>query len=138
RQLKENGLTTKQARWTSPGIRKVIEDYTRESGVRELERQIGAVCRAVAAKVARKMQDGASSSSATKTNGSKPRKPKSVPAIAKPSIDAQQVRELLGPEKYFRELDIRTSRPGVVVGLAYTPVGGEILFIEATSFHGRG
>lgn len=142
RQLKENGLTTKLAKWSPDGLRKVIEDYTRESGVRELERQIGSVCRAVAAQVARNMvDDKAPTNGKQKKKTAKPAKPaKPTMGTTKtsPIIDAERVRDLLGPEKYFRELDVRTSRPGVVVGLAYTPVGGEILFIEATSYHGRG
>ncbi|MCC5828574.1 MAG: endopeptidase La [Phycisphaeraceae bacterium] len=116
RQLKENGLKRRQCTWLMPALHKVINDYTRESGVRELERQIGAVSRAIAAEVAQ---------------------------IKKPTkrtwrVDAKLVAKYLGPEKYFRELDSRTRTPGVVCGLAYTPVGGELLFIEATSYPGRG
>jgi ATP-dependent Lon protease len=116
RQLKENGLRKNQCKWSDGGIRKVIEDYTREAGVRELERQIGSVCRGVAAQVA---------------------------AMRKPGkrawvIGPGQVHEYLGAEKFFREVDTRTKTPGVVVGLAYTAVGGEILFIEAASYQGKG
>jgi len=116
RQLKENGLKTTQCKWTVGGIKKAIEDYTREAGVRDLERQIGSVCRGVAAKVA-----------AMRNPGKK-----------KWSIGADQVREYLGAEKYFREVDSRTKTSGVVVGLAFTSVGGEILFIEAASYGGKG
>lgn len=117
RQLKENGLTPAHCRWTPEALRQTIEFYTREAGVRELERQIGAVCRGVAADVAER-------------NGR---------ASTKPIIiDAKVVRKLLGAEKFEREVDERNLTPGVVIGLAYTPVGGEILFIEATSFPGRG
>ncbi|MEM9252337.1 MAG: endopeptidase La [Planctomycetota bacterium] len=116
RQLAEHGLTAAQCRWLQGGIKAVIEGYTREAGVRELERQIGAVCRAVAAKVA----------SSRGRNGH---------AV---KIDAAKVADLLGPEKHHRELDTCTAVPGVVVGLAYTPVGGEILFIEATRYPGTG
>ncbi|MFW6058666.1 MAG: endopeptidase La [Phycisphaeraceae bacterium] len=115
RQLKENGLKKSQCRWRAAGIRKVIEDYTRESGVRELERQIGAVCRAVAAKVADAKRDG-------------------QPAI----VDADFVRETLGPEYHVRDRDTRIDVPGVAIGLAYTPTGGEILFIEAAAYPGKG
>ncbi len=114
RQLQENGLTAKKCRWQPAGIRKVINDYTREAGVRELERQVGAVCRAVAAEVA----DGKAKRSYT--------------------VSAELVRAKLGPEKFFREVDSRTRTPGVVVGLAYTPFGGEILFIEAAAYAGKG
>ncbi len=116
RQLKENGLKPAQCKWTNEGIRKTIEDYTREAGVRELERQIGSVCRGVAAEVAVMRKT----------------------SKRKWSIGAVQVRKYLGAEKYFREVDTRTKTSGVVVGLAYTSVGGEILFIEAASYGGKG
>ncbi|MCE9590640.1 MAG: endopeptidase La [Planctomycetes bacterium] len=117
RQLKENGLTPALCKWTPLALRRIVEDYTREAGVRELERQIGSVCRGVAADVAER-------------NGRAGRK-----AIA---VDPPLVRKLLGPERFEREVDEHNLVPGVVIGLAYTPVGGEILFIEATSFPGRG
>ena len=116
RQLKENGLTREMCRWQPTGIRKVINDYSREAGVRELERRIGAVCRGIAAKVA-----------------AKKRRSKQVW-----TVDAALVRELLGPEKYVRDLETRVKVPGVVIGLAYTPVGGEVLFIEAAAYPGKG
>ncbi|MEX2670497.1 MAG: endopeptidase La [Phycisphaeraceae bacterium] len=118
RQMKENGLTTRHARFNVTALRKIIADYTREAGVRELERRIGAVCRGVAAEVA----VGPDS-----TTDHKP--------IA---INPERVREVLGPERYVREVAQRVSVPGVVTGLAYTPVGGEVLFIEATRYPGKG
>ncbi len=116
RQLKENGLTRDLCKWQPTGIRKAINDYTREAGVRELERQIGAVCRGIAAKVAAKKRR----------------------AKQAWTVNAELVRELLGPEKYVRDLEARVKTPGVVVGLAYTPVGGEVLFIEAAAYPGKG
>ncbi len=118
RQLKENGLKKSMCRWRISAIRKIADDYTRESGVRELERQIGAVCRAVAAKVA---------------NGNNGRR-KKKPTI----VDDKLVRDTLGPEYHVRDRDTHIDVPGVAIGLAYTPVGGEILFIEATSYPGKG
>lgn len=115
RQLEEHGLKAKQCSFRVAGLRKLIDSYTREAGVRELERQVGAICRAVASKVAQAQ-----------------RTPK------KAIIDASKVEELLGPAKYVRELDIRTGVPGVALGLAYTSVGGEVLFIEATRYPGKG
>jgi ATP-dependent Lon protease len=113
RQLKENGLTAAQCKWSTAALTKVTEDYTREAGVRELERQISAVCRAVAAQVAkRECQDL--------------------------SVTPTFVEEVLGPAKYIRETRLKTGRPGVVTGLAYTPAGGEVLHIEATRFPGKG
>jgi ATP-dependent Lon protease len=113
RQLAENGLKRGQCKWASPALAKVIEDYTREAGVRELERQIGSVCRAVAAKVARGKAQNI-------------------------SVTPQLVEETLGPPKYIREARLRADAPGVVTGLAYTPVGGEVLHIEATRYPGKG
>ena len=113
RQLQENGLKVEQCKWAIPALKKVIEDYTRDAGVRELERQIGAVCRAVAAQVAKGEQDQV-------------------------GVTAELVREILGPAKYVRETRLKTNRPGVVTGLAYTPAGGEVLHIEATRYPGKG
>src|SRR5262249_35556009 len=90
-----------------------IADYTHEAGVRELERQIGAICRAVAARVARGESE-------------------------KVTITPEQVKEILGPQRYIRETRLKTGKPGVVTGLAFTPTGGEILHIEATRYPGRG
>jgi ATP-dependent Lon protease len=113
RQLQENGLKVKQCRWNKTALRRVIEDYTREAGVRNLEREIGSVCRAVAAKVA------LDHSTAIK-------------------VTADFVEEVLGPPRFARETKMRLSRPGIVNGLAYTTVGGEVLNIEAIRYSGSG
>jgi len=113
RQLKENGLSKSQCRWRQAALKKAIDAYTREAGVRELERQIGAVCRGVAAKVAGGETE-------------------------KESVTAETVTELLGPPKHVRETALRASTPGVVTALAYTPAGGEVLFIEAARYEGKG
>ena len=113
RQLEENGLKPEQCEWQDEAFRRIINDYTHEAGVRELERQIGAVCRAVAAQVARGETDHV-------------------------IITPERVAELLGPAKYIRETKLKTSQPGVVTGLAYTPAGGEVLHIEATRYPGKG
>ncbi len=113
RQLTENGLKASQAVFGSKSILKIIDDYTREAGVRELERQIGTICRGIAALVARGKADRR-----TVTN----------PLIV----------EMLGPRKYESELALRTSTPGVATGLAYTPNGGEIIFVEAAAYPGKG
>ncbi|MGZ4963126.1 MAG: endopeptidase La, partial [Limisphaerales bacterium] len=96
RQLKENGLKPEQCEWTDEAIIRIVNDYTHEAGVRELERQIGAVCRAIAARIARD---------------------ETTFVRVTPEIAA----ELLGPAKYIREQRLKTSKPGVVTGLAYTP-----------------
>jgi ATP-dependent Lon protease len=113
RQLRENGLKPEQCEWEKTALAKVVEDYTREAGVRELERQIGAVCRGVAAKVARG-------------------------EIQSVVVSTKLVEEMLGPARYVRETRLKTSKPGVVTGLAYTSVGGEVLFVEATKYPGKG
>lgn len=142
RQLKENGLKTSQCQFLVSGLNALIEGYTREAGVRELERQIGAVSRGVAAEVAgapSRKDSNAKQTTKNKTNGqarASRNKPKKRTKLAK--VDPSFVRDMLGPEKYVRDLDTRTRMPGIAIGLAYTPVGGEILFIEATRYAGKG
>ena len=113
RQLEENGLKAEQCAWQDEALRQVINDYTHEAGVRELERQIGAVCRGVAARIARGQCESV-------------------------TITPELVTEMLGPAKYVRETRLKTNKPGVVTGLAYTPYGGEVLYIEATRYPGKG
>lgn len=113
RQLADHGLEPAQCKWQPGAILRVINDYTHEAGVRDLERQIGAVCRAIAAQVA---------------NGE----------IASVTVTPEIVSKHLGPARFVRESRLRTSVPGVVTGLAYTPVGGEVLHIEATRYAGKG
>jgi ATP-dependent Lon protease len=114
RQIRENGLKATQAQFSDAALRAIIEEYTREAGVRNLERQIGTVCR----KLARRIAEGG-------------------PA-GRRSVSAKLVRELLGRRLFFSEARRRTRRPGVATGLAWTPVGGEVLFIEATAMPGTG
>jgi ATP-dependent Lon protease len=113
RQLEANGLTKENARFKDDALREIIESYTREAGVRNLERQIGAVARAIAAEV---------------VGGN----------AQKVTIDKDYVRKVLGPARFEPELAQRTRVPGVATGMAYTPYGGEILFIEATRMPGKG
>jgi ATP-dependent Lon protease len=113
RQLDENGLKAEQCEFQEDALRKIINDYTHEAGVRELERQIAAVCRGIAAQVARGKIEHA-------------------------TVTPELLAEMLGPPKYVRETKLKTSKPGVVTGLAYTPAGGEILHIEATRYPGKG
>jgi ATP-dependent Lon protease len=113
RQLEQNGLKATQAKFPEKTLGRIIRDYTREAGVRELERQIGSICRGIAAMVASEKSRGRTVTDALLT-------------------------ELLGPRRYESELALRTSQPGVATGLAYTPAGGDIIFVEATSYDGRG
>jgi ATP-dependent Lon protease len=113
RQLEANGLSAKQIRFKDEALREIIESYTREAGVRNLERNIGSVARAIAAEVVGGRKD-------------------------KVVVDRDYVIKTLGPRRFEPELAQRTSVPGVATGLAYTPFGGEILFIEASRFPGKG
>jgi ATP-dependent Lon protease len=114
RQIKANGLKSSQIEFADPALVAITEEYTREAGVRNLERQIGTVCR----KVARDVAEG-------KIKG-------------KVRISAKRARELLGRRRVFAEQRRRTKDPGVATGLAWTPTGGDVLFIEATSMPGSG
>jgi ATP-dependent Lon protease len=113
RQMEENGLKPEQCDWQDDALRQIINDYTHEAGVRELERQIGAICRGIASRVARGKTEHV-------------------------TVTPQLLAEMLGPAKYVRETRLKTSKPGVVTGLAYTPAGGEVLHIEATRYAGKG
>jgi ATP-dependent Lon protease len=113
RQLEANGLKPEQIEITADALHRMAREYTREAGVRNLERQIGAVLRNVAVKIAEGKETFA-------------------------KIDAAQVREILGAPRFEDEVAMRVSLPGVATGLAWTPVGGDILFIEATRVPGSG
>ncbi|MGH7854070.1 MAG: endopeptidase La, partial [Candidatus Binatia bacterium] len=113
RQINENGLREGQIAFEQDAVREIIRGYTREAGVRQLEREIGSVCRGVATRVA---------------EGS----------MQKITVTHDTVRDYLGTPKFFNEIALRTSLPGVATGLAWTPVGGDILFIEATKMPGQG
>jgi ATP-dependent Lon protease len=114
RQIERNGLTPSKIEFTDEALREIIDGYTREAGVRNLEREIGSVCR----KVAREYAEGKRKSKRT--------------------IRPKQVRELLGRRRFDDDLKRRTDQPGVATGLAWTPVGGDVLFVEATAFAGEG
>jgi ATP-dependent Lon protease len=113
RQLEANGLKPDQIEITEAALREVISNYTRESGVRNLEREIGRVMRHAAMRVA----EGS-------TNFVR--------------VDAGDLASILGPRQFENEVAMRTSVPGVATGLAWTPVGGDILFVEATRVPGKG
>jgi ATP-dependent Lon protease len=113
RQLKENGLDRNRCSVKDDLILAIIEGYTREAGVRNLERNISALCRAVATDIAK---------------GKKRRA----------TMDKNALAKILGPAQFESELAMRTGIPGVATALAYTPVGGEILFIESASMPGKG
>ncbi|MBJ7347956.1 MAG: endopeptidase La, partial [Thermoleophilaceae bacterium] len=114
RQIERNGLSKAKIAISNDALREIIANYTREAGVRNLEREIGSVCR----KVAREFAEG-------KRRG-------------KRTIDSKQVNKLLGPPKYRSDTAKRTNVAGVATGLAWTPVGGDVLFIEAAAYPGKG
>src|SRR4051794_5639946 len=114
RQITANGLKPSKIEFADAALTAIIEEYTREAGVRNLERQIGTVCR----KVARDVAEGK--------------------ARGKVKVSGKKARELLGRRRVFAEQRRRTKVPGVATGLAWTPVGGDVLFIEATAMPGSG
>ena len=113
KQLSAHGLTDERLEFNDPSLETIIDSYTREAGVRGLEREIGAVCRHVAMRVA----EG-----------------EDVHIVTSPAI----IEGILGAPRYMPDLAERTSSPGVATGLAWTPSGGDILFIEATKMPGKG
>jgi ATP-dependent Lon protease len=113
RQLEANGLKLEQIEISEAAIRAIVRDYTREAGVRNLERLIGSVFRNVAVRIA----EG---------------------TVERVRIEPDNLRPILGPRQVENELAMRTSVPGVATGLAWTPVGGDILFVEATRIPGSG
>jgi ATP-dependent Lon protease len=114
RQIAANGLKPSQIEFSDAALTAIIEEYTREAGVRGLEREIGTVCR----KVARQVAEGT--------------------AKRRTTISAKRAREYLGKRRVFQESRRRTADPGVATGLAWTPVGGDVLFIEAVAMPGNG
>ncbi len=114
RQIKENGLRSKEISFTDPALQKIIRSYTRESGVRNLEREIGSLCRKVVTQIA----EG---------------------KVENVKIGVKEVVEFLGRQRYYGDEEIanRTSVPGVATGLAWTSTGGQVLFVEATSMPGK-
>lgn len=113
RQLEANGLDKGQCEITDDALRVIIHDHTREAGCRNLEREIGSVCRSVAVKIAEGTAERA-------------------------RIEATDIPRILGPAKFESEVAMRTSVPGVATGLAWTPAGGDILFVEASRVPGKG
>jgi len=120
KQTEATGLDLKQIEFMDEGLQALIQYYTREAGVRNLEREVGNVCRKVARKV---------------VNASTAEHPQELP---KATITSQSVTELLGPQKFRDTTTDKKNEVGVVVGLAWTEVGGQILTTEATTMEGRG
>ncbi len=113
RQITENGISEDIVSFSDEAIKTIISKYTREAGLRNLEREIGSICR----KVARKVAEG--------------KKQRTV-------ITATSIAKYLGPPKFLSEMEMECNEIGVATGLAWTPVGGEVLFVEATIMKGKG
>ena len=113
KQIVQHGLKTGQISFTTAAVRKIVKDYTKEAGLRNLERELAAICRKVAVQVAQ---------------GKK----------GKTAVSVAQVEEFLGPAKHFSEELLTINRVGVATGLAWTAAGGDLLFIEAVALPGRG
>jgi ATP-dependent Lon protease len=113
RQITENGISEDLVSFSDEALKTIISKYTREAGLRNLEREIGSICR----KVARKVAEG--------------KKTRTV-------ITAATIAKYLGPPKFLREMEMESNEIGVATGLAWTPVGGEVLFVEATVMKGKG
>src|SRR5260221_10906861 len=113
KQLEANGLNKEELTVDDETLRRIMRDYTREAGVRNLEREIGSLCR----KIAKQIAEG-----------------KATPI----HVTADQVPEHLGRQRFFQEAAERIDRPGIATGLTWTPVGGEIIFIEAAAMPSQG
>ncbi|MCS7197595.1 MAG: endopeptidase La [Candidatus Bipolaricaulota bacterium] len=114
KQIKAHGLRANQVEFSESALRQIIRDYTHEAGVRNLEREIGAVCRKIAVQVAEKRDR------------------------SRRFIQPEDLPKLLGPPRYFSEVAERLTKSGVAIGLVVTQVGGDIVFIEATKMKGKG
>jgi ATP-dependent Lon protease len=114
KQLEEHGIKPDMCVFSDEAVSDIIESYTREAGVRNLEREVANVIRGVAVKVAENKLEG------------------------NETIDLKNLPSYLGPQKFYQESAERTVEPGVATGLAWTPVGGDIIFVEATRMPGKG
>src|SRR5713101_5618743 len=112
KQLEANGLKPEELNVDDEALRRIARDYTREAGVRTLEREIGSLCR----KVAKQIAEG---------------------KVTPIHVSADQISEYLGRQRFFQEAAERIDRPGIAIGLTWTPVGGEIIFLEAASMPGK-
>ncbi|KYO27275.1 lon protease-like protein 2, peroxisomal [Alligator mississippiensis] len=153
KQLEQHGLTPQQIQIPQVTTLDIITRYTREAGVRSLDRKLGAICRAVAVKVAEGQHKETKSDRSEVTEGEDSRdhvtedaKTESISDTADLAlppempilIDFHALKDILGPPMYEMEVSERLSQPGVAIGLAWTPLGGEIMFVEASRMDGDG
>ncbi|MBP1604414.1 MAG: lon [Acidobacteria bacterium] len=126
RQVGENGLDPGAVEITDAALAGIVQEYTREAGVRSLERQVGTIARKIAARVATRPDAPGGGTPGGQT----------PPARPIERVDAADLAEYLGPPRFHREVAFRTSRPGVATGVAWTETGGDVLFVEATLLPG--
>jgi ATP-dependent Lon protease len=151
RQIEENGLTVENIRFNEDALSHIIQSYTREAGVRNLEREIGTICRKQARRLAERrsaaanIQDGAPEQAAAAGSDASAEGGATPQGAAREEVDLlvvtpEIVEEFLRAPRFRKDAEIaeRTRKPGVAVGLAWTPAGGDILFIEATKMAGGG
>ncbi|XP_016069252.1 PREDICTED: lon protease homolog 2, peroxisomal [Miniopterus natalensis] len=151
KQLEQHGLTAQQVQIPQVTTLDIITRYTREAGVRSLDRKLGAICRAVAVKVAEGQHREAKLDRSEEAEGcrehvledTKPESISDTADLALPPempilIDFHALKDILGPPMYEMEVSERLSQPGVAIGLAWTPLGGEIMFVEASRMDGEG
>ncbi|XP_066493231.1 lon protease homolog 2, peroxisomal [Tiliqua scincoides] len=153
KQLEQHGLTPQQIQIPQEATLAIITRYTREAGVRSLDRKFGAICRAVAVKVAEGQHKEAKPDRSEGTEGeeckdhiaedAKPDSISDTADLALPPempilIDFHALKDILGPPMYELEVSERLNQPGVAIGLAWTPLGGEIMFVEASRMDGEG
>uniref|UniRef100_A0ABI7W5S6 Lon protease homolog 2, peroxisomal n=2 Tax=Felis catus TaxID=9685 RepID=A0ABI7W5S6_FELCA len=153
KQLEQHGLTPQQIQIPQVTTLDIITRYTREAGVRSLDRKFGAICRAVAVKVAEGQHKEAKLDHSDVAEGegckehiledAKPESINDATDLALPPempilIDFHALKDILGPPMYEMEVSERLSQPGVAIGLAWTPLGGEIMFVEASRMDGEG
>ncbi|XP_053126600.1 lon protease homolog 2, peroxisomal isoform X1 [Hemicordylus capensis] len=153
KQLEQHGLTPQQIQIPQEATLAIITRYTREAGVRSLDRKFGAICRAVAVKVAEGQHKETKPDRSEATEGEEGREPLAEDAkpdslgdatdLALPPempilIDFRALKDILGPPMYELEVSERLNQPGVAIGLAWTPLGGEIMFVEASRMDGEG
>ncbi|XP_058011640.1 lon protease homolog 2, peroxisomal [Ahaetulla prasina] len=152
KQLEQHGLTPQQIQIPQEATLVIITRYTREAGVRSLDRKLGAICRAVAVKVAESQHKETRPDRSEGTEGDWKEhiaeEPKSetlhdasdlaLPPEMPILIDFHALKDILGPPMYELEVSVRLNQPGVAIGLAWTPLGGEIMFVEASRMDGEG
>lgn len=141
REIENTGLSRKHISFHAPALRRMITDYTAEAGVRSLQKEISKICRKVARSIAEQESraEVVQAEKAAKKNSKKPSAAKKKkPVIERTTVTADSLESFLGQPTNLSDVAERMGRPGIAIGLAWTPVGGDILFVEASRFPGKG